>query len=102
MWLVDWFLGLFYKKPEEEVVELDGLSPEEKRDKRREQREKRKATRRQWRLDKINAIKEKFYAVAAKRKWLFFIIAGAVVAYLVFSYSGFASTILKKVGGFFS
>ena len=105
VWLIDWILGLFYKQPEEQnevEVVLEDMTPAERRDHKRKKREERKAIRRQWRLDKIHAIKEKFYAVAAKRKWLFFIIAGVIVAYLVFSYSGFAPDILKKVGGFFS
>ena len=38
--------------------------------------------------------RKKFYAVAAKRKWLFFIIAAAIVAYLVFSYTGVGSKIM--------
>tara|TARA_R110002051_G_scaffold32786_6_gene73997 strand:- start:4834 stop:5106 length:273 start_codon:yes stop_codon:yes gene_type:complete len=46
--------------------------------------------RRTFRLEKINALKEKFYAVAAKRKWLFFIIAAVIVAYLVISQGGFS------------
>ena len=56
-------------------------------------------------LDKIHAIKDKFYAVAAKRKWLFFIIAAAIVAYLVIFKGGFSfgggSGILEKIKGFF-
>ena len=61
--------------------------------------------RRTFRLDKIHAIKDKFYAVAAKRKWLFFIIAAAIVAYLVIFKGGFSfgggSGILEKIKGFF-
>jgi hypothetical protein len=50
----------------------------------------RVSSRRTFRLEKINALKEKFYAVAAKRKWLFFIIVAVIVAYLVISQGGFS------------
>ena len=75
-------MGLFniFKKRNEEKDE-DGLTSRERRKKEREERVEK---RRQWRIDKINAIRDKFYAVAAKRKWLFFIIAAAIVAYFVF------------------
>ena len=78
-------MGLFdiLKKRKEEKEEKDeeGLTPRERRKKERDEKvEKRK----QWRIDRIIAIRDKFYAVAAKRKWLFFIIAAAIVAYFVF------------------
>ena len=55
-------------------------------------------------LDRINAVKEKIYAVASKRKWLFFIIAGAIIAYLViFKGVGGGTTdgLLEKIKGLF-
>jgi len=68
-------------------------------------RSEKVSDRRTFRLDKIHAIKEKFYAVASKRKWLFFIIAAAIVAYLVIFKGGFSfgggSGILEKIKGFF-
>ena len=68
-------------------------------------RSEKVSDRRTFRLDKIHAIKEKFYAVASKRKWLFFIIASAIVAYLVIFKGGFSfgggSGILEKIKGFF-
>jgi|TARA_R100000995_G_scaffold74982_1_gene44162 hypothetical protein len=68
-------------------------------------RSEKVSDRRTFRLDKIHAIKDKFYAVAAKRKWLFFIIAAAIVAYLVIFKGGFSfgggSGILEKIKGFF-
>ena len=75
----------------------------EKRDTdRRREREERSAKRRQWRLDKINALKEKFYAVARKRKWLVFLIGIGLIAYLVISSGGFSfGGILEKIKGLF-
>ena len=68
-------------------------------------RSEKVSDRRTFRLDKIHAIKDKFYAVAAKRKWLFFIIAAAIVAYLVIFKGGFSfgggSGILEKIKSFF-
>ena len=68
-------------------------------------RSEKVSDRRTFRLDKIHAIKDKFYAVAAKRKWLFFIIAAAIVAYLVIFKGGFSfgggSGILENIKGFF-
>ena len=37
----------------------------------------------------------------AERKWLFFIIAAAIVAYLVFSYTGVGSKIMGGIKGLF-
>ena len=90
-WLED-----FRKKREERRVD----SLEKKRI-----RSEKVSDRSTFRLDKIHAIKDKFYAVAAKRKWLFFIIAAAIVAYLVIFKGGFSfgggSGILEKIKGFF-
>ena len=90
-WLED-----FRKKREERRVD----SLEKKRI-----RSEKVSDRRTFRLDKIHAIKDKFYAVAAKRKWLIFIIAAAIVAYLVIFKGGFSfgggSGILEKIKGFF-
>ena len=55
----------------------------------------RKESRRDFRLARIQEITAKAYAVAAKRKWLFFIIASIIVGYIVMSYAGF----LPKAGG---
>ena len=73
-----------------------------KKEDRQERREERVEERRSYRLERLSAIKDKFYAVAAKRKWLFFIIAGAIVAYLVIFKGGFGGgDILTKIKGFF-
>ena len=72
---------------------------------KKDDREEKKENKRDYRLEKINAVKEKIYAVAAKRKWLFLIIAAAIVAYLVIFKGGFSfgggSGILEKIKGFF-
>jgi len=57
-----------------------------KKEDRKEDRKEKVESRRNYRLEKINALKEKIYAVAAKRKWLFLIIAAAIAAYLVFKF----------------
>ena len=96
MWLIDYIKSFFTA---EEVIEeeLEGMTSEEKRDYKKNERERKIRERREWRIEKINALKEKIYAVAAKRKWLFFIIAAAIVGYLVISYTGF----LPKTGNIF-
>ena len=72
---------------------------------KKDDREEKKENKRDYRLEKINAVKEKIYAVAAKRKWLFLIIAAAIVAYLVIFKGGFSfgggSGILEKIKSFF-
>tara|TARA_R100000008_G_scaffold84430_2_gene71815 strand:+ start:23529 stop:23735 length:207 start_codon:yes stop_codon:yes gene_type:complete len=57
-----------------------------KKEDRKDDRKDKVESRRNYRLEKINALKEKIYAVAAKRKWLFLIIAAAIAAYLVFKF----------------
>ena len=68
-----------------------------KREDRTNGREDKKENRRNFRIEKIQEVTAKTYAVAAKRKWLFFIIAAAIVGYLVISYTGF----LPKTGNIF-
>tara|TARA_R110000824_G_scaffold9415_3_gene42084 strand:+ start:3045 stop:3287 length:243 start_codon:yes stop_codon:yes gene_type:complete len=78
-----------------------GGNPEDKEN-RKKGRADRAAKRRQWRIDKINALKEKFYAVAAKRKWLVFLIGIGLIAYLVISSGGLnLGGIFEKVKGIF-
>ena len=76
------------------------------KDEKRDDKQEKKETKRNYRLEKINAVKEKIYAVAAKRKWLFFIIAAVIVAYLVIfkggvSFGGEAGGFLEKIKSFF-
>jgi hypothetical protein len=62
----------------------------------------KKESRRDFRLAKIQEVTAKAYAIANKRKWLFFIIASAIVAYLLISSGGLGGGgILEKVKGFF-
>tara|TARA_R100000008_G_scaffold85325_1_gene74941 strand:- start:3232 stop:3420 length:189 start_codon:yes stop_codon:yes gene_type:complete len=46
----------------------------------------RKESRRDFRLAKIQEVTAKAYAVAAKRKWLFLMIAAVIVGYLIFKF----------------
>ena len=85
------------------IVEKNNSEHNNKREERRAGRNERVASRRQWRIDKINALKEKFYAVAAKRKWLVFLLGLAIIIYFIFSSGGFGGLggVLEKVKGFF-
>ena len=70
---------------------------------KRQKRSAKAGERRNYRLDKIKALTEKAYAVAAKRKWLVFMIGLAIIAYFIFSSGGFSNVggILEKVKSFF-
>jgi len=46
----------------------------------------KKDNRRNFRLARIQEVTAKAYAVAAKRKWLFLMIAAVIVGYLVFKF----------------
>ena len=86
----------------EETTRTRGEVRKEAKEERKEERKEKVKERREYRLERLNALKEKVYAVAAKRKWLFFIIAGAIVAYLVIFKGGFGGgDILTKIKGFF-
>ena len=74
---------------------------QERRVERKKDREVKVDKRRSFRLERIDALKEKFYAVAAKRKWLFFLIAALIVGYIVVSSAGVGSGIIEKVKSFF-
>ena len=69
----------------------------------REDRKKRTDSRRKYRLEKIKALTAKFYAVAAKRKWLVFLIGIGLIAYLVISSGGLGGLggVVEKVKSFF-
>ena len=53
-------------------------------------REQKVEDRRDYKLDKIEALEEKSYAVAAKRKWLAIIMALGLVIYFVVFKGGFS------------
>ncbi len=46
----------------------------------------KKENRREFRLARIQEITAKAYAIAAKRKWLFLMIAAIITGYLVFKF----------------
>ena len=73
------------------------------REERKRAKEERRAKWRQWRLDKIEALTAKFYAVAAKRKWLvFMMILGIIIYFIVTSGGGLSFIgIFEKVKGIF-
>ena len=62
----------------------------EKKEDRNSGRKEKKENRRAFRLEKIRELTAKFYAVAAKRKWLFFMIVAAIAAYLIIFKGGFS------------
>ena len=78
------------------------LSWAERRSLRRKNREETRETRRSYRIEKIKALTAKFYAVAAKRKWLVFLIGICIIAYMVITSGGISfSGIIQKIKGFF-
>lgn len=100
-------MPLFKKRKErKENAEGQDDTGNSKASDRKAEREDKVANRRQWRIDKINAMKEKIYAVASKRKWLVFMIGAAIAAYLIifkggFSFGGDGSGILETIKSFF-
>ena len=87
------------KLPWLERRNLAQLERKEKLERKSDKKEKRRS----FVIEKINALKEKFYAVAAKRKWLVFMIVAAIAAYLIIFKGGFSfgGGILDKIKGFF-
>ena len=61
---------------------------DELREKRKKERQDKIDARRQYRIEKIRALTEKFHAVAAKRKWLVFLVGLGIVAYVLIAYGG--------------
>ena len=70
----------------------------------REDRKKRTDSRRKYRLEKIKALTAKFYAVAAKRKWLVLMMAlGIAIYFIITSGGGFSFMgMFDTVKGFFN
>jgi|TARA_R110000744_G_scaffold336224_2_gene441539 prophage tail gpP-like protein len=63
----------------------------------------KKTDKRSYKLDKIKAVTAKAYGVAAKRKWLVFLIGIGLIAYLVISSGGLGGLggVVEKVKSFF-
>jgi hypothetical protein len=76
---------------------------EDKKEDRKDEREEKTESKRDYKLDKIKALTAKATAVAKKRKWLVFMIALGLVAYLVISKSGLGGGggVLEIIKGFF-
>ena len=74
-----------------------------KSDKKKKSRLDRVENRRNFRLEKIAALTQKFYAVAAKRKWLvFMMVLGIVIYFIITSGGGFSFLgIFQKIKGLF-
>ena len=74
-----------------------------KSDKKKKARSDRIENRRNFRLEKIAALTQKFYAVAAKRKWLvFMMVLGIVIYFIITSGGGFSFIgIFEKIKGVF-
>ena len=105
-WIMDLFRGGEKAPLENETPEE--LTKREEREKAREQRAAERAAKyqakKEYRIEKIHAAKEKIYAVAAKRKWLVFMIVAAIAAYLIIFKGGFGgggSGILESIKGLF-
>ena len=66
-------------------------------------RNEKKENRRAFRLEKIKEVSNKALAVAAKRKWLVFLIGIGLVAYFVISSGGLGGGggIMDKIKSFF-
>ena len=75
----------------------------EDKKKRTEDKKKRTESRRSYRLEKIKALTAKFYAVAAKRKWLVLMMAlGIAIYFIITSGGGFSFVgMFDKVKSFF-
>ena len=82
-----------------EILEKRRLKSE-KKDEKTSGREDKKENKRNYRLEKIKEVTAKAYAVAAKRKWLVFLIIAAIAAYLIIFKGGGVS--LDMVKGFFN
>ena len=109
--MIDWIMSFIRGEdkpepiPENETPE-EKTKREERAEARRERAEDRKARsqdRKNYRLEKIAAVKEKFYAVAAKRKWLTIFLIAAISAYLIIFIRGFSFGVewLDKIKGIF-
>jgi len=85
-----------------EILEKRRLKSENK-DEKTSGKEDKKESKRNYKLEKIREVTAKAYAVAAKRKWLVFLIGIALVAYFVISSGGIGGLgdVVEKVKSFF-
>jgi len=106
-----------FRRPEEtekveetSVVEADDNKKLSWWERRRQEREGRTSTRddrvekrRTFIIERINALTKKFYAVAAKRKWLVFMMALGIAIYFIITSGGGLSFlgIFQKIKGLF-
>ena len=69
----------------------------------KEEREKRRKDRQSYRIERIKALTAKAYAVAAKRKWLVYLIGLGIIVYFIISSGGLTglSGLTEKVKSFF-
>ena len=69
----------------------------------KEEREKRRENRQRYRIEKIKALTAKAYAIAAKRKWLVYLIGLGIIVYFIISSGGLAGLggLTEKVKSFF-
>ena len=106
-WIKNFFNGGEEDTPENEIPGEEKTKLDlrrEAREKRAEERAAKSQAKRDYRIEKIHALKEKIYAVATKRKWLVFMIVAAIAAYLIIFKGGFGgggSGILESIKGLF-
>ena len=69
----------------------------------KEEREKKREGKQSYRLERIEALTAKAYAVAAKRKWLVYLIGLGIIVYFIISSGGLTglSGLTDKVKSFF-
>ena len=69
----------------------------------KEEREKRREDKQSYRIERIKALTAKAYAVAAKRKWLVYLIGLGIIVYFIISSGGLTglSGLTEKVKSFF-
>jgi hypothetical protein len=104
--MLDW-VSVLWNSKEDEVAAIDEtLEEKTKREQRaidREVKKQEKAAKakekRNFRIEKIKAITAKALAVGTKRKWLVFMIAAAVIAYLVIVKGMSGGGLLEMVKG---
>ena len=69
----------------------------------KEEREKKREGKQNYRIERIKALTAKAYAVAAKRKWLVYLIGLGIIVYFIISSGGLMGLggLTEKVKSFF-